>query len=274
MKILLLGSGTQALSIVKGLSKAGYTLYMYCEHKNYADASKYVCKCYACHVSTKSEEYLANVEEIIAKESVDILIPMGDEPAEFVSKNKLRLSNIVRFTVPDYDVFLKGYDKKLLMALCKGKGYPHPETIDLSTVEYLQSEDLKSFPFPAMLKPNRTTGGRGMVMVNSHQDFLDKYTELHRQYGDYHLQRFIREGGRQVKIQLCVDADGRMIAHSVLHKVRWFPVKAGSSCCCVSIEEEKPTAICLQILRDIHWIGFADFDLIKTLTPRNCSSWR
>ena len=261
--ILLLGAGTQALSIIKGLADGNHIIYMYSEQNNYADKSRYVCKSFVCDVPAKSEEFLTKVGEIITKENIDVLIPMGDNEAEFVSKNKKRLSNFVKFTIPDYDDFLKGYDKNKLMALCREKGYPHPQTIDLSNVKDLSDNELKSFQFPAMLKPNRTTGGRGMVLVNSYQDFLDKYPELHHQYGDYHLQRYIPEGGRQVKIQLCVDADGRMIAHSALQKVRWFPVKAGSSCCCVSIEEEKASALCLQILRDIHWVGFADFDLIE-----------
>lgn len=261
--ILLLGSGTQALSIVKKLSKAGNKIYMFFEEANYADMSCYVNKCFVSNVSPQSDKYLENVVRIIAEEYIDVLIPTGDESAVFVSKNKKRLSEMVKFTIPDYDIFLKGYDKNKLMALCREKGYPHPQTIDLSNVKDLSDNELKSFQFPAMLKPNRTTGGRGMVLVNSYQDFLDKYPELHQQYGDYHLQRYIPEGGRQVKIQLCVDAEGSMIAHSALHKVRWFPVKAGSSCCCVSIEEEKASALCLQILRDIHWVGFADFDLIE-----------
>ena len=262
-KILLLGAGTQALSIVKGLARAGYIVCMYGERGNYADVSRYVSKCFVCRESAMSEEYLSKVEGIIAKENVDVLIPTGDDAAEFVSRNKEKLKGIVKFTIPDYDDFLKGYDKNKLMKLCKEKGYPHPQTIDLSKISDLYNEELKSFPYPAMLKPNCTTGGRGMVVVSSHQELINKYHDFHRQYGDYHLQRFIREGGRQVKIQLCVDAEGRIIAHSALHKVRWFPVKAGSSCCCVSIEEEKATAICLQILRDINWVGFADFDLIE-----------
>lgn len=122
---------------------------------------------------------------------------------------------------------------------------------------------LQSFPYPAILKPNCTTGGRGMVVVNSHDELLDRYLDLHNLYGDYHLQRFIREGGRQVKIQLCVDKDGKLIAHSAMHKVRWYPVRGGSSCCAVSIEEPKMTEVCSDILRDIQWEGFADFDLIE-----------
>ena len=261
--VLLLGAGTQALSIVKGLAKAGHKVFLYYEHSNYADKSRYVTKRIRCQVPMMSDKYLANVEDIILREHIDVIIPMGDTAAEFVSKNKERLRKIVHLSAPNYTHFVKGYDKNQLMNLCKENGYPHPQSIDLSGVKDLNCDELINFHFPAMLKPNCTTGGRGMVVVNSHEDFVAKYQVLHRLYGDYHLQKFIREGGRQVKIQLCVDADGRMIGHSAMQKVRWFPVKAGSSCCSVSINEENATAMCLQILRDLQWEGFADFDLIE-----------
>lgn len=263
-KVLLLGAGSQALSIVKNLTITGYVVCLYIEeHGNYADASRFVSKVFVSEVSSTCDDYLNKLEHLIAIEHFDVLIPMGDGAAEVISRNKERLGHIVNFCIPDYNTFLKGYDKNKLMALCKEKGYPHPETLDLSLVNDLSGDELKDFPYPAMLKPNRTTGGRGMVVVNSHQDLMDMYPRLHKEFGDYHLQRFIREGGRQVKIQLCLDADGKMIAHSAMQKVRWFPVKAGSSCCSVSIDEPKATAICLQILQDLHWIGFADFDLIE-----------
>ena len=262
-RILLLGSGTQALAIVKRLAKAGYTIYMIFEEANYADTSRYVNKRIVCHVSPKSDEYLEIVERIIVKEKIDVLIPTGDISAEFISKNKARLGKIAKFTTPDHTNFVNGYDKNKLMALCQKNNYPHPMTVDLSELNDLSVKELKTFCYPAMLKPNYTTGGRGMVVVNSHQELLEKYPNLHLQYGDYHLQQFIRAGGRQVKIQLFVNSDGRLIAHSAMEKVRWYPVKAGSSCCSISIIEEKATDICLQILRDLHWEGFADFDLIE-----------
>ena len=264
MNILLLGAGTQGLAIVKGLAKAGYGIFMLVEEKgNYADSSKYIDKCYTCNSSPREKEYLEKVEAIIAAESIDVLIPMGDTAAEFVSKNKECLHKKVHFAAPEYENFMKGYDKNQLMTLCAQKGYPHPQTIDLSGMPALDNDELKTFPYPAILKPNCTTGGRGMVVVNSYEEMTAKYLALHDQYGDYHLQRFVRAGGRQVKIQLCVDAKGNMIGHSAMEKVRWFPVKGGSSCCAVSIEEKQLTDICLQILRDIHWEGFADFDLIE-----------
>lgn len=262
--ILLLGAGTQALAIVRQLSESGYRiLILVAEKGNYADVSRYINKRLLCDFPVDSEDFLIYIEQVIEQQNVEVVLPMGDVYAEFLSKNKDRLNKLVRFTIPSYSNFLLGYDKNKLMTICKENGYPHPLTIDLSKQITIDSDELRQFPYPAMLKPNCTTGGRGMVLVNSHKELKELYPALHLQYGEYHLQKFIRSGGRQVKIQLCVDGVGNLLCHSVLHKVRWYPVKGGASSCSVSIIENKMTEICHKILKDIKWEGFADFDLIE-----------
>lgn len=262
--ILLLGAGTQALAIVRQLSESGYRiLILVAEKGNYADVSRYINKKLLCDSPIDSEDFLIYVEQVIEQQKVEVILPMGDIYAEFLSKNKERLNKLARFAIPFYSNFLQGYDKNKLMTICKEKGYPHPLTIDMSKLSDINVDELKMFPYPAMLKPNCTTGGRGMVQVNSYEELKVLYPALRQQYGEYHLQRFIHEGGRQVKIQLCVDIDGKLLCHSALHKVRWYPVKGGASSCSVSIREETMTEICHQILRDIGWEGFADFDLIE-----------
>ena len=269
MNILLLGAGTQGLAIVKGLAKAGFDISMLIdEDGNYGDKSRYVSKMFFCHSNVGTPEHLNEIKSLLKREKFDVVIPMGDADAEFLSKNQEVLSKWVSFVIPRYESFMKGYDKNKLMALCAQKGYPHPQTIDLSKVNVSGNDTLRQFPYPAILKPNCTTGGRGMRVVESYEEMLAAYPTLHEQFGDYHLQRFIRAGGRQVKIQVCVDAKGKMIAHSAMQKVRWYPVKGGSSCCSVSIKEEEMTAICHHILCDIGWEGFADFDLIEDLDTK------
>lgn len=262
-KVLILGSGTQGLSLVRALSKAKCFVVLLCgsEH-NYADSSRYVNKIIRTNLKDISDEYLHQVEEILKNDGIDVMIPMGDSAASFISKNLERLQRITHVKMPLYDNFLKGYDKNLLMSLCEEKGYSHPETVDLSKVA-LDDERLKSFPYPAMLKPNCTTGGRGMVEVFSFDEMKAKYETLHQQYGDYHLQRFVRAGGRQVKIQIYIDEDKNLVNSSVMRKIRWYPNKAGSNCCAVSIREPEIVNICYSILKDINWVGFADFDAIE-----------
>lgn len=261
-RILILGAGTQALAIINSLRKGKhYIALLTSERSNYADDSRFVDK--LCLYNDSDDKRLVDfINDIITKDSIDVIIPMGDADAAFLCKNKSLLTNIVKFNLPSYEDFQRGYDKNQLMSHCAEKGYPHPRTIDLSITDILDDE-ARHFDYPAMLKPNCTTGGRGMVEIKSHEELVEKYPSLHEQYGDYHLQKFIRPGGRQVKIQLYIDENKELVAHSVQQKQRWYPVKGGSNCCAISIEEDNMVGICHHILKEINWIGFADFDLIE-----------
>lgn len=262
-KILILGSGTQALAIVKSLHKMGNQLiFLVSETGNYADVSRYVDKRILTSYAVTSNEYFSLVKKTIQEEHIDVIIPMGDSVAEFLSLHREELGRLTHFKMPSYENFMKGYDKNQLMSLCRDKGYPHPLTIDLSLVDYLNRELFKDFPFPGLLKPNCTTGGRGMVLINSYDELVKIYPTNKEKYGECHLQQFIREGGSQVKLQLYVNEKGELLNYSVLNKVRWYPIKGGASCCSVSTENKKMVEICHKILQDIHWVGFADFDTI------------
>ena len=149
------------------------------------------------------------------------------------------------------------------MLLCQQNNYPHPKTLDISKCDIDTDEDVKSFFFPAMLKPNCTTGGRGMTKVSDYEQLRKIYPALHRQYGEYHLQQFIKPGGRQVKVQLYINSEKELVASSVIEKKRWYPVQGGSNCCAVTIKDDSLVDMCYHILLDLNWLGFADFDLIE-----------
>ena len=102
-----------------------------------------------------------------------------------------------------------------------------------------------------------------MTKITSYEELVSSYPGLHEKYGEYHLQQFIEPGGRQVKVQLYVDGEGNLLQSSVIRKRRWYPVEGGSCSCAVSEEAPEMVTICHQILKDIHWAGFADFDLIE-----------
>lgn len=262
--ILILGSGTQALAIIRSVKRAGHRVHLWAEDKgNYAGWSRYVDKFYKPQTMEVDDGFLAELQDYIKENQIDALIPMGDTVAAFLSVHKDDLLPQVQYQAPCYSSFLAGYDKNMLMRLCRVKGYPHPETLDLSRFVAIDCDEVRSFPFPAMLKPNRTTGGRGMRKVESFDDLKACYEDLHKQYGDYHLQRFVLPGGRQIKVQLLVDREGNHLQHSVIEKLRWYPVQGGSCSCACSIENPEMVSICHSVLRDLNWNGFADFDLIQ-----------
>ena len=62
---------------------------------------------------------------------IDVIMPLNDDSAEFLSKHKLALSAYTKLLMPDYNKFMAAYDKNLLMKLCERNGYPHPYTVTL-----------------------------------------------------------------------------------------------------------------------------------------------
>lgn len=262
-KILLLdGEAVQTLIIAQTLKKAGYEVHLLCNGtQNYGYHTRYASK--RTVVKTEPEqEFLEFVKKYVAENDIATIIPMNDEGAVFMSKYKAELIKLVPILLPDWETFKKGYDKNLLMALCAEKGYPHPITIDLEKRAF-DSIGENDIPFPAIIKPNYTSGGRGMTLVNNVKELQEKYSPIREQYGSCHLQQFIAAGGRQVKVQVFIDPRDRKTYTSVIHKQRFYPEKGGSSSCNVSIQDNHIAETCTQVLKDIGWYGFADFDLIE-----------
>ena len=262
-KILLLdGEAVQTLIIAETLKNAGYEVHLLCNGtQNYGYHTKYADK--RTVVKTEPEsEFLESVKQYVADNGIATIIPMNDEGAVFMSKYKKELIKQVPILLPDWNVFEKAYDKNLLMALCAEKGYPHPVTIDLEKRSYETiTEDV--IPFPAIIKPNYTSGGRGMTLVNNPEELVEKYPSIREQSGACHLQQFIKAGGKQVKVQVFIDPRDGKTYTSVIHKQRYYPEKGGSSSCNVTIRDDSIVAVCTDVLHDIGWEGFADFDLIE-----------
>ena len=269
-KVLILdGGAAHAMAIAECLKKSGYGVAVICDDKNeYGYHTKFADERYL-GVDSHKKEYAEFMLEFLKEHKFDVLIPTSDTAAEFMSFHKEELEQLTGVLMPEREVFEKGYDKNNLMTVCRENGFPHPQTIDLKGLEvdkvheFERFEGLKNFPYPGLLKPNLTSGGRGMTLVNSIEELLKVYPAIHDQYGECHLQQFIKEGGRQVKVQIMTDKNGDMAYSSVIWKQRYYPVNGGSSCCNVTIDNPVIASVCGKVLKAIGWIGFADFDLIE-----------
>lgn len=263
-KILILdGGAAHAMAIAECLKKSSYSVACICDDKNeYGYHSKFMDEKYLGKDSHE-KDYAEWMLNFLKEHHFDVLIPTSDTAAEFMSFHKEEIQKLAGVLMPSREVFKKGYDKNELMTVCKEHGFPHPFTVDLSKVSIDDSEELKTFPYPGLLKPNLTSGGRGMTLINTYEDLKRIYPKIYAQYGECHLQQYIKAGGRQVKVQIMTDKDGNPAFSSVIWKQRYYPVNGGSSCCNVTIDNPAIAKICGEVLKTIGWVGFADFDLIE-----------
>lgn len=263
-KVLILdGGAAHAMAIAECLKQSGYDVAVACDNKyEYGYHTRFADERFL-GLDSHHEGYAEKMLAFLKEHHYDVLIPTSDVAAEFMSFHKDELEPLTGVLMPRREVFKKGYDKNELMKVCKENGFPHPLTIDLSKVSVDNADAFAKFPYPGLLKPNLTSGGRGMTLVNNYEKLKAVYPAIQAQYGECHLQQFIKAGGRQVKVQIMTDKDGSPAYSSVIWKQRYYPVNGGSSCCNVSIDEPKTAIICGQVLKAIGWVGFADFDLIE-----------
>lgn len=261
--ILLDGQTIQSLAMAKALKKNNYRVVLFCDTKmSYGYRTRYADEKVICpSVVAEPAAFKTFLLDYLQNNTIDVLIPMNDFSASFLSENKELLSRYTRFIIPDLDVFNSGYDKNRLMQVCEDNGFAHPKTADMekNTVEAAAQK----VGFPCLIKPNITTGGRGITLIRSKEELFEKYPGVRAEFGECHLQQFIPEGGKQIKVQLFIDETGTILNSTVIHKIRFYPEKGGSSCCNVTITEEKLVDLCSNVLKKIGWIGFADFDLIE-----------
>ena len=226
---ILDGQSVQAVAFAKSLKSRGHKTVLFCEKKiSFGYYTKYSCKSIISPpIKPNSHEFKDFFFKYINKFGLDVAIPMNDESAMFLSYNKDVLKDKINFILPNYKTFIRGYHKNKLMALCKDHSFPHPQTIDLSKTRELETD--KTFKFPAVIKPNQGTGSRGFRFIQSMAHLKKTLAEYSQTLNEHHIQTIVPKGGKQYKVQL-LRVDSKIVAHSAIEKLRYYPVAGGSSC--------------------------------------------
>lgn len=259
--LLIQADTTQTLPMARELSRKGYEVHAVVSSKlTYGYGCRFVKRKFIFENYEDIEAHYHFLADILKSGDYSIIIPMADHGAIVLSKYKKELSRHVRYVMPDYDNFEQGYDKHKLMDACERGGYPHPRTV------IVEDEDLskaKSLKYPVLIKPNKSCGARGITPVDNYENLCILFPKVVAEYGPCHVQEYIPEGGAQVEAQLYIDEKGELLQSSVIYKYRWYPNRGGSSCC--NRTEDNPQLISNlhSLLKDIGWVGFADFDTIE-----------
>lgn len=256
MKILIVGGGLQGLS-------CGCSLYK--NHEVSVVTSNLMCRKsrFFKRVYSDVNGGDESIFGLLDKERFDVLIPVSDMTVPFVSKNKSEIERKfgVKCAVPDYEQVYKVEDKSRFMAFCEENEVPHPKTACLSEETLEKIADVVGFP--ALIKPDYSVGARGITKVNSIEELQEKYPSVNQKYGPCTLQEFIENKEYYYNVMLYRDAQGRFPACTILKIVRMYPIGAGSSACCITVENDDILQICKDCLDKLNWVGMADFDVLQ-----------
>lgn len=257
-KVLIAGGGLQAVSAARSLADAGHRTGLWAPAKDYSHKSGAV----SVHGYGRLDDGIAPLQKFIADNRFDAVIPMSDGYAELLSREKDRIAAATgcRAAVPDFSQLDPAADKLKLMRLCAEKGLPHPRTVEAS---HLSDSDIGTLTFPVVVKPNHSVGARGITKVSDPARLKETIEKVTREFGECHVQEYVEGNGPYYNVMIYRDATGKCVAHAVLEIIRYYPLHAGSSSMCRTIEEPVLTEICMRALDALGYVGFADFDVLR-----------
>lgn len=264
--LVLDGNTRQCLPICKALKKNGHSITLLCVSKlDIGYYSKWPDKkIIGPNPVNNSEKYCDFLINIMKHIEYDIVLPLFDYSAEAVSKNKKRLEKYSFIAVNDWDVFRLAREKKITMSICSLNDIPHPKTLDAKNIT---GEGLKKIELPLILKPNVGDSAKGIKIINNYSEFFSIYDEYVEKYGEMLVQEYIPQTDKQYKAELYIDKGGRLVRAILFEKVRWYPIKGGSSTYNVTVYSDRIISRCYELLKAIGWKGYADIDLI--VDPRD-----
>lgn len=275
-KILLLdGEGVQVVCMARELNRLGHELSALCMQKvSSGYATKYLHHKYKSPNPHDAEAYKEYFYEHLKEHRYDLIIPMGDESAYFLSREKTTVEQQYKMlcAVEDYSTFELANDKQKLMELCEACDVVHPRTRALPLCKRenggaMQAEALKGVAdyvgFPAMIKPNLSAGAKGITRVECMEELAEKYPAIAETFGACTLQQFVEQPDYYYNVMLFRKHDGKTAASTVIKIRRFFPLKGGTSCYSETVEHSFLIEQCERCLDKLGWHGFADFDVLE-----------
>ena len=205
-----------------------------------------------------------------------LLIPCGDGYAELLSQNKAVLAPYYTFIANDYDLFKNLVNKVAFYDVCEKYKLPYPKT-QIITKNALKSgkyEDELPFDFPIALKPANSVEwlsvefeGRKKAFIIHDRNEFDVIIERIYQAGyqsEMIAQDFIPGDDSNMRVlNAYVDHNHQVrlmgLGHPLLEDPS--PGSVGNYVVILPVEDEKLYHRIEKFLKDINYVGFANFDL-------------
>ncbi len=220
--------------------------------------SRHVSSFTPSRLNTPDTERLDQVERIVRKRGIDVLLPSGQEAVSFLGRNSAALKKICSVSpVPDPEAYETATDKWLLMHALMEARIPCPETFPLEDIAVTERK-IRELSFPVLLKPVHGAGGEGILRFDSPEALTPGLDRRHGTAARYLFQEFVEGYDIDCSV-LC--RDGAVLAHTVQRGVLPGTQKYAAPAGIRLIKEEKVLETVLPLLNLLRWSGVAHIDL-------------
>ncbi len=256
--LILDGFWNKALAAVRSLGGRGFFVAAG-ETTRFAPAlfSRYCCRRFVYPSAVGSpEEFLAAIEQELAVGHYDVLLPMELSTQLLVTKNRERLEHMVRIPYANADLALRVHDKGSLASFAMEQGVDCPATV-LPRGPEQAAAMAPELPYPVLVKPRHSSGGRGIVRVDREADFLAGYARVHARYPMPIVQECIPPGGAALGVAVLMNFASQPRASFAYRRLREYPITGGPSTLRESIWNPELQESAERLLSSLGWVGVA-----------------
>jgi len=188
----------------------------------------------------------------------DLIFPMYENTMLLLAKNTSKLQCQLGFS--DYETLQIASDKSLLIHHAIEHKIPCPKTFFITKPEDIK-ECLSAIDFPAILKPSRGAGGKGILLVDSPSLLPAVAEKCLANNGHFLLQEKIPYTTKYTIGALC-NSEHELKRVCVIKELRNFPVETGQACYVESVHEPGLVKFAENLLKSLNFVGIADIDLV------------
>ena len=188
----------------------------------------------------------------------DIIFPIDETIMLQISKNKKKLSCSLAF--PEYPTLETVTNKSFLVRHALEQGIPCPQSVFIERPEDMRNLK-KILEFPAVLKPDRGSGGKGITFVNSMKEFHTIGVGFFEKYGPFVIQEKIPFVHKYTVGVLC-NADSKVRRACIIKEIRNYPVETGPACYVETVTSPEILNLSVRLMESLNYFGIADIDFL------------
>ena len=202
------------------------------------------------------EAFLAALERELQATGYDVVLPMELATQLLVTEHRRRVEPGARIPFADADRTLRVHDKGFLTAFARDHGIECPATFFPQGPEDAAalSGDL---PYPVLVKPRHSSGGRGIRRVERRADFVRAYAMVHATFPAPIVQECLPPGGDALGVAVLMNFASEPRASFAYRRVREYPATGGPSTVRESLGDPALRAATERLLSLLGWVGVA-----------------
>lgn len=238
------------LAVVRSLGRSNIPTTVVSNKKG--SISFYSKYCTTKRVTEYNDEFFSGLTDD------DLILPTRDDEMLLFAKNAPRYDYSLAF--PRYEELNAVIDKSQLMRYAIQHRLPVPATFFVDERTHIQDIS-DSLPYPVIIKPNRGTGGRGIIQVKSPDKLAEIYATHRQQFGPSMIQESIPFKTRYSAAAL-INQNREIQRICVIQEKRTYPLHTGPGCFVETVANDEIVDLTCTILKDLNIWGVAELDFV------------